>query len=100
MYRYRERGTDELSVVNRRFAGKLYVICPAHGHLGGSATDHATQEFILSKAKIDGGGEKKSPAKPPKKEPAPAPAPVKTPAPAPVKPKDEEPAEEGFWPWE
>lgn len=99
MHRYRERGESEISVANRRFAGKLYLVCPQHGRMGGAANDHATQEYILAKSNMPRSGEK-SPANPPKKDPAPAPAPVRPPAQAPAKSKDEEPEEEAFWPWE
>ena len=85
VHRYRETATDPKL---RRFAGKLYCICPTHGRV-------ENQEFLLERMKWYDGKKDASDASPPApKAPAPpvkAPPvpPAKTPekqAPAPVTP--------------
>jgi hypothetical protein len=68
VFKFRKRaGEDKLT----RFGGKLYAECPTHGRFGGDARE-ATQEYLLSHAKIPpkNGGAGEAPAPSPKKAPA------------------------------
>lgn len=57
-----------------RFAGKLYLICPAHGQLGLDARKQI-QDYILGHAKIPRADDVAVPAPPPAADP-PKPAPA------------------------
>ncbi len=93
LYRFGARSDDER---RRRFAGKLYAVCPA-GHSFGRNGD--SQEYILSEGKVwgvnDGPAAERSPPVEPAK-PAPAKAPEKQ-APRPVTAAEEpKPKRGGF----
>lgn len=81
-----------------RFAGKLYLICPAHGRLGMDARQ-GMQDYILDNAKINAAAEL-----PP--DPAPAPVVPTTPAAIPAQTAAAAPAAKpgkpssGFADWE
>lgn len=52
VFRFRESGVSKRSIVNRRYAGKLYGICSKHGRFAGDSGDAEMQAYILEHAKI------------------------------------------------
>lgn len=70
--------TRAIRDAGRRFGGKLYIVCSAHGSLG-LAAPKEMQEFILEHAKID---KRSAPPADVPPAPEPPPAPARAPAPA------------------
>lgn len=100
VFRFRERGADERSIANRRFAGKLYGRCQRHGRFGGDAGDDSMQEYIETNAKkltpAAAGDGNQPPAKSPAKSSTRSPA---GPARRPATPPASSPAKSSSWSW-
>lgn len=80
VFRFRTMHTRD---TQRRYAGKLYLICPQHGRLGMDG-QKAMQDFILDNARMFD-PPRAAPAETPAATPAAAPAPAAAkPAPAPA----------------
>jgi hypothetical protein len=75
VYRFRPRSEN-----SRRFAGKVYAMCPVHGRYGEGGKP-ATQEWIHGKGEIWGANGPPPPAADPAPVAAPAAAPAQQPAP-------------------
>jgi hypothetical protein len=61
IFKYNARPTENM----RRFAGKLYCVCPAHGRFGTGNGDTEMQDYLLNEGTIWGANDAgKKPAEP------------------------------------